>query len=369
MTKLSKGGSGAKLDAGPLVALVGRFSSVAFAMITEHRELHGAAGGTGTGAGGAGAGAGAGAGGGSSAGEVITVWALTAQLLHALVCHERLRIDLERAIADEYSCAAVTSSDISRLARASSASSSASLSAVPKTPQLVYRTHEAICVRVRPFYVARWDQAASSRRHRCRPSSPCMPRSRASVWLNNKELPGTGRPRAPRVGIDKPDQLAVCFVIRGLPHGKPIAIAAAAFDAAGDVIGGIGGMTREIVTALPLPRPLLWAHFARHAYQLGAPMLVRRVLTEVQKAIHAITPRSASAMAVAALEQLHEAQQLVLSMQLALTIDDAPLAASAVQAVCTALTPLLRPMCTCSPGMVVYRLQGLDGVATVPIVE
>ena len=124
------------------------------------------------------------------------------------------------------------------------------------------------------------------------------------MWLNNKELPGTGRPRAPRVGIDKPDQLAVCFVIRGLPHGKPIAIAAAAFDAAGDVIGGIGGMTSEIVTALPLPRPLLWAHFARHAYQLGAPMLVRRVLTEVQKAIHAITPslapRSAASSSLAA---------------------------------------------------------------------
>ena len=30
--------------------------------------------------------------------------------------------------------------------------------------------------------VARWDQAASSRRRRCRPSSPCMPRRRASVW-------------------------------------------------------------------------------------------------------------------------------------------------------------------------------------------
>jgi hypothetical protein len=68
-------------------------------MITEHRELHGAAGGTGTGAGGAGAGAGAG--GGSSAGGVITVWALTAQLLHALVCHERIRIDLEGAIVGE----------------------------------------------------------------------------------------------------------------------------------------------------------------------------------------------------------------------------------------------------------------------------
>ena len=269
---------------------------------------------------------------------MITVWALTAQLLHALVCHERLRIDLERAIVGELlgellrgqsregllQQAADTRTPgcaggrvqlrcrhlvghfaaRTRLARASSASSSASLSAVPKTPQLVYRTHEAICVRVRPFYVARWDQAASSRRHRCRPSSPCMPRSRASVWLNNKELPGTGRPRAPRVGIDKPDQLAVCFVIRGLPHGKPITIAAAAFDAAGDVIGGIGGMTSEIVTALPLPRPLLWAHFARHAYQLGAPMLVRRVLTEVQKAIHAITPslapRSAASSSLAA---------------------------------------------------------------------
>jgi hypothetical protein len=168
MTKLSKGGSGAKLDAGPLVALVGRFSSVAFAMITEHRELHGASGGTGTGAGGAGAGAGAGAGGGSSAGGVITVWALTAQLLHALVCHERLRIDLERALVGEllgellrgqsregllqqaadtrtpgcaggrvqlrcrHIVAAVTSSDISRLARASSASSSASLSSGPR---------------------------------------------------------------------------------------------------------------------------------------------------------------------------------------------------------------------------------------------
>jgi len=81
------------------VALVGRFSSVAFAMITEHRELHGAAGGTGTGAGGAGAGAGAG--GSSSAGGAITVWALTAQLLHALVCHERIRIDLEGAIVGE----------------------------------------------------------------------------------------------------------------------------------------------------------------------------------------------------------------------------------------------------------------------------
>jgi hypothetical protein len=96
-----EGWLGAKLDAGPLVALVGHFSSVAsaIAMITEHRELHGAAGGTGTGAGGAGAGAGAG--GGSSAGGTITVWALTAQLLHALVCHERIRIDLEGAIVGE----------------------------------------------------------------------------------------------------------------------------------------------------------------------------------------------------------------------------------------------------------------------------
>ena len=67
-------------------------------------------------------------------------------------------------------------------------------------------------------------------------------------------------------------------------------IAAAAFDAAGDVIGGIGDMTSEIVTALPLPRTLLWAYFARHAYQLGAPKLARRGLSEVQKAILAITP-------------------------------------------------------------------------------
>ena len=118
-------------------------------------------------------------------------------------CSRRRTHSLLVAQADEYSCAAVASSDISRLARASSASSSASLSSGPRPlrraqdPTALYRTHEAICVRLRPFYrhVARWDQAASSRRHRCRPSLPCMPGDAGVGVLNNKELPGTGRAR------------------------------------------------------------------------------------------------------------------------------------------------------------------------------
>ena len=148
---------------------------------------------------------------------------------------------LMAAQADEYSCAAAASSDISRLARASSASSSATLSsgprppAVPKPPQLVYRTHEAICVRVRPFYPSRGPVGPGG------VVAPAPVPAKFAVYakeagvgvavsLNNKELPGTGRPRAPRVGIDAYDPLADCFVIRGLPHGKPIVVAAAALE-------------------------------------------------------------------------------------------------------------------------------------------
>ena len=46
-------------------------------------------------------------------------------------------------------------------------------------------------------------------------------------------------------------------------------LAAAAFDDRGEVLGGVGEMTPEVVTALPLPRTLLWAYLAKQADRLG----------------------------------------------------------------------------------------------------
>ena len=146
----------------------------------------------------------------------------------------------------------------------------------------------------------------------------------------------------------------------------------------------------QVISALPLPRTLCWAYLARHAHCLGVDAVAARALGEVQRALVQTTPprplwqqnppqrqhvmmkqashrssaelRAAAqalllapvlrkatpavlgtASPAAALDQLLDAQALTMALQLAVTIDDAPLAAAATQAVYTSLTPLLKP--------------------------
>ena len=88
---------------------------------------------------------------------------------------------------------------------------------------------------------------------------------------------------------------------------------------------------------------------ACHALLL-APILRKAELYDKMHAVGGtgVAPPRATATSLAppgdaALDHLMDTRQLVMALQLALTIDDAPLASSAVQAVYTAITPLLQP--------------------------
>ena len=106
-----------------------------------------------------------------------------------------------------------------------------------------------------------------------------------AVSLNNVDFGGTGAPRAKGEGADAYDPLADCFVVSGLPRGRPLVFASAAFDVDGSVIGGVGEMTSELISALPLPRTLIWSYLTNQASRLGCDGVAKRAVNEVQRAL------------------------------------------------------------------------------------
>ena len=85
------------------------------------------------------------------------------------------------------------------------------------------------------------------------------------VSLTNSEYVGTGCPIRYDAATGRCDSIAVC----GLCPNESYVFAVAAFDAMGNVIGGIGETCAPVDALAPLPLPLCYGLVAREALRLG----------------------------------------------------------------------------------------------------
>ncbi|KAJ1617275.1 hypothetical protein T492DRAFT_500570 [Pavlovales sp. CCMP2436] len=167
-------------------------------------------------------------------------------------------------------------------------------SSSPPPPQVVYWTETEVCLRPAPWSPREGAPVASVALY----GKPVA--AGVAVSANNSELDGLGLRHA--VAADTPWKLSGessllgsnalhgCVLVRGLVAGTPHVFAAAAYDARGEAVGGIGGTSVEVVTSLPLPRLLLWAYVCRAATQLGARRVAIEALAELCAAFLAPAP-------------------------------------------------------------------------------